>query len=103
MSKVLVDFIGKYKKRVDKGIAEELERRLIEVKGVSLHLVPIIEAMQELSIGGKRLRAMLTILGYEIATGKPSGPGPEGQELIKAVAELFHLGLIHGDIMDRIA
>lgn len=98
MQQVLVDFIGKYKERVDKGIAEELDRRLAEVREISPHLVPILEAMKELSVGGKRLRALLTILGYELS-------GQEvNEEVIKAAVmmEIFHLGLlIQDDFMDR--
>jgi len=98
MQQVLVDFLSKYKERVDKGIAEELERRLQEVKEISPHLVPVLEAMKELSVGGKRLRGMLTILGYEIS-GKQVN-----DEVIKAAVmmEIFHLGLlIQDDFMDR--
>jgi geranylgeranyl diphosphate synthase type I len=98
MQKVLVDFLGKYKERVDAEIAAEIERRLAEVKEISPHLVPVVEAMKELSVGGKRLRAMLTILGYELAGGKVN------DEVIKAagVMELFHLGLlVQDDFMDR--
>ena len=98
MNTVLSNFIGKYKEWVDSGIEEELEKRLTEVKEISPHLVPILEAMRELSVGGKRLRAMLTILGYEMS-------GQEvNDEVIKAavVMEIFHLGLmIQDDFMDR--
>lgn len=95
---ILSNFVGKYKERVDQGITEELEKRLQEVKGISPHLVPVLQAMQELSVGGKRLRAMLTILGYELAGKKVD------DEVIKAavVMEIFHLGLlIQDDVMDR--
>ena len=98
MNKLLLDFIGKYKESVDRGIAEELEKRMKEVGEISPHLVPILEAMKELSVGGKRLRAMLVILGYEMS-GKEVD-----DEVIKAgvVMELFHLGLlIQDDFMDR--
>lgn len=98
MQQVLLDFIGKYKERVDQGIATELEKRLQEVRIISPHLVPVLQAMQELSVGGKRLRAMLTILGYELAGRKVD------DEVIKAavVMEIFHLGLlIQDDFMDR--
>jgi geranylgeranyl diphosphate synthase type I len=98
MNRILIDFIGKYKERVDREIAEELARRLEEVKTISPHLVPILEAMKELSVGGKRLRAMLTILGYEMTGGEVN------DEVIKAavVMEIFHLGLlIQDDFMDR--
>ncbi|MEI8232907.1 MAG: polyprenyl synthetase family protein [bacterium] len=98
MQKVLVDFIGKYKELVDREIEAELDRRLVEVEKISPHLVKVVEAMKELSVGGKRLRAMLTILGYEISGAKVN------DEVIKASAmmEIFHLGLlIQDDFMDR--
>ena len=98
MQQVLNEFIGKYKDLVDREIAEELERRLVEVKEISPHLAKIVEAMKELSVGGKRMRAMLTILGYEIAGHEVNG------EIIKAAAmmEIFHLGLlIQDDFMDN--
>lgn len=90
--------MGKYKERVDQEIARELDRRLAEARSISFHLVPVLQAMRELSLGGKRLRAMLTILGYELAGKKMNG------EVIKAAAmmEIFHLGLlIQDDFMDR--
>ena len=103
MNKVLQDFIGKYKEKVDVEIARELERRLEEVREISPHLVPILEAMKELSVGGKRLRAMLTILGYQIST-KYEIRNTKLNEIIRAavVMEIFHLGLlIQDDFMDR--
>lgn len=98
MNQVLQNFISKYKERVDKGIAEELTRRLAEVKTISPHLVPILEAIKELSVGGKRIRAMLVILGYKL-----SGKEVNDEVIRAAVAiELFHLGLlIQDDWMDR--
>lgn len=94
----MMEYVGKYKERIDLGIAEELGRRLQEAKEISSHLVPVLEAMQELSVGGKRLRGLLTILGYELSGGKVNG------EVIKAavVMELFHLGLLmQDDVMDQ--
>jgi len=96
----LNDLIKKYKPLVDAEIEGELERRLEEVKDISLELVKIVEAMRELSVGGKRLRALLVILGYEL-TGAKTAPL---QDIVKAgmVMELFHLGLlIQDDVMDR--
>ena len=101
MNKVLLDFIGQYKEKVDLGIEQELERRLEEVRDISPHLVPILEAMKELSVGGKRLRAMLVILGYQLAGENMVSPL---QEIIRAgvMMEIFHLGLlIQDDFMDR--
>ncbi len=98
MDDALHDFIGKYKSKVDQEIAEELEKRLAEVGEISPHLVPVLEAMKELSVGGKRLRAMLVILGYQLSGHEVNS------EVIKAavVMEIFHLGLlIQDDFMDR--
>lgn len=98
MQQVLQDYIEKYKDRVDQAIAQELKRRLKEISDISPHLLPILTAMQELSVGGKRLRAILTILGYELAGNKMD------EEILQAavVMELFHLGLlIQDDVMDR--
>ena len=101
MNKHLTEFIAKYKEPVDQGIAEELEKRLAEVREISPHLVPVLEAMKELSVGGKRLRAMLVILGYQLSGQEL---GIRKQEIVKAgvVMEIFHLGLlIQDDFMDR--
>lgn len=96
--KIVMEYVGKHKERIDREIERELSRRLAEVKEISPHLGPVIEAMQELSVGGKRLRGLLTILGFELSGGEAN------EEVIKAAAamEIFHLGLlIHDDFMDR--
>ena len=95
---VLQDFIGEYKGKIDAAIAAEFSNREKEVAAISPELISIVQAMRELSVGGKRLRGILTILGYEIAGGEKSS------EIVKAavVMELFHLGLlIQDDVMDR--
>ena len=94
----LDEFVRKYKHQIDRGIKEELEKRLAEVKDISPQLVSVVLAMSELAAGGKRMRGLLTILGYELAGGK------DEKEIVKAavVMELFHLGLlIQDDVMDR--
>lgn len=105
MNQILMDFVGKYKSQIDQDIAEELEKRLTEVREISPHLIPILQAMKELSVGGKRLRAMLVILGYQIASEKGEDKSEmDEDQIIKAgvVMELFHLGLlIQDDFMDR--
>lgn len=94
----LADVIKQYKPLIDQEIAKELKGRLEEVEGISPEIAKVVSAMQELSVGGKRLRGLLTILGYELAGGKVNN------EVVKAatVMELFHLGLlIQDDVMDR--
>jgi len=98
MNPNLTKYVAKYKPLIDQEIAGELDQRLAQVREISPHLVKIIEAMKELSVGGKRLRGILTILGYEISGGTANS------EIIKAASamELFHLGLlIQDDFMDK--
>jgi len=106
MSKqIVMEYVKKYKSQIDEGITTELAKRLEEVREISPHLVPIIEAMQELSMGGKRLRGILTILGYEMGVGnEDENKVTNLVEIVKAavVMEIFHLGLlIQDDWMDR--
>lgn len=98
MNQALRELIGQYKDLIDREIGDELARRQVEVRAVSDALGPVLEAIRELSLGGKRLRGLLVILGYELAGGKVSA------EIVKAAAavEIFHLGLlIQDDVMDR--
>ncbi|GAB4026835.1 MAG: polyprenyl synthetase family protein [Candidatus Microgenomates bacterium] len=100
----LSDLVGKYKPLIDSEIAAELGRRLAEAKDISPELVKVVNAMQELSNGGKRMRGLLTILGYNLAQGKEFAGLDHGEGVIKAamIMELFHLGLlIQDDVMDR--
>jgi geranylgeranyl diphosphate synthase, type I len=98
MQKVLVEYIAKWKPAIDAGIALELSKRKQEVGELAPQLTEIVIAMEELSVGGKRLRGILTLLGYEAA-----GKEVDGEAVQAAVAmEIFHLGLmIHDDIMDQ--
>jgi len=97
-SAAAMQYVGECKGKIDGVIAEELAKRVTEVEKISPYLVPILKAMQELSVGGKRLRAVLVMLGYQLAGGV------ENEEIVKAavVMELFHLGLLcQDDFMDR--
>lgn len=90
--------IGQYKPLIDKAIEGELAKRLKEAEEINPEIAKVVMAMQELSVGGKRLRGLLTIIGYELTGGKVN------DEVVKAamVMELFHLGLlIQDDVMDR--
>ncbi len=96
----LTQHISDYKPRIDAEIEVELGRRLEEVREISSELVRVVEMMRELAVGGKRMRGLLTVLGYQLSGGSESGL----KEVIKAavVMELFHLGLlIHDDFMDQ--
>ena len=98
MSQQVGDYLDLHKARIDGEIAGEIARRLEEVGNISPHLTKVVQAIKELSVSGKRLRGLLTVLGYEIAGGELN------QEIYKAAGamEIFHLGLlIQDDVMDR--
>lgn len=96
----LASLIEEYKSQIDSEINNELELRVEGIREISPELVTVVSAMKELSQGGKRMRGLLTILGYQIAGGSKYGE----IEIVKGavIMELFHLGLlVHDDIMDR--
>ncbi len=100
----LSDFVALFKPKIDFELELEFKRRLVEVKEISPELVKIVEMMRELAVGGKRMRGLLTILGYSINTQYAVRSDQIEHELIRAavVMELFHLGLlIHDDFMDQ--
>lgn len=100
----LQNFVEKYKSKIDLLIAQELDHRIEEVERIAADLVPILTAMKEMSVGGKRLRALLVILGWQIGRQSTAYSHEQEGEIIKAavVMELFHLGLlIQDDFMDR--
>ncbi|MDO4898458.1 MAG: polyprenyl synthetase family protein, partial [Rothia sp. (in: high G+C Gram-positive bacteria)] len=66
--------------------------------GVSADTLPILEAIEALSTGGKRLRALLAYWGFRAAGGAAGDPA-----VVKAgvAIELFQsAALIHDDILD---
>lgn len=66
---------------------------------ISSEALPLLNAVRDLSSGGKRLRALLAYWGWRVAGGKPNA-----REIIAAGAaiELFQsAALIHDDIIDR--
>lgn len=111
----LDDILTRYKSLLDSEIEAELGRRLAEVSDISPELIKVVTVMRELSHGGKRMRGLLTILGYQIGTQYtvhstqlknhvPCTTYHVQGDIIKAavIMELFHLGLlVHDDIMDR--
>lgn len=69
------------------------------LSGITPEALPLLESIQKLSTGGKRLRALLCYWGWRGAGGTPAAP-----EIIRAGAalELFQsAALIHDDIIDR--
>lgn len=78
------------------------QRELLE--GISPETLPLLEAIESLSTGGKRLRALLSYWGWRGAGGARVTENRGTWSIVKAgmAVELFQTSaLIHDDIIDR--
>ena len=84
---------------VGRRLSEVMERHRGRADGISPSARPMLDAIADLSEGGKRMRALLCWWGWQGAGGDPQDP----VILDAAVAlELFQAAaLIHDDIVDR--
>ena len=87
-----------FKAQIDAAIADKdfCKQMIPDAEGGSLPVY--LEAFRKLSSGGKRIRAYLVRLGYELAAGKS-----DDRILLPALSyEVFQTGvLIHDDIIDE--
>ncbi|MDQ1104886.1 polyprenyl synthetase family protein [Nocardioides zeae] len=78
---------------------EEVARRRLVLEDVDPGLGAVVDAVERLAEGGKRLRAGFVLLGAAGASGGEDVPGVLG---IATAVELFHLAaLVHDDVMDH--
>lgn len=91
--------IDDYKPRIDEALQAFFSKKIKDASKLSSDYKKLLEVSAKVSIrGGKRLRPMLAILGYQAANGS------DNQKMINAAVslEIFHnYLLIHDDIMDR--
>ena len=84
---------------VEAGVRRELVRRRAVLEDVDPGLGAVVDAVEALAVGGKRLRARFALLGAAGAAGGADVPGAEG---LATAVELFHLAaLVHDDLMDH--
>lgn len=100
MSILLENLFEKYLKENAKSINKELEAIFYNLKKEIKDkiLINLIDFFVRASLGGKRLRGALILLGYELAGGKIN------QEIIKVAAsyEIFQTAILsHDDIIDK--
>ena len=77
------------------------QRKLLE--SISTETLPLLEAIESLSTGGKRLRALLSYWGWRGAGGAPVTENRASWSIVKAgmAVELFQTSaLIHDDIIE---
>lgn len=86
-------------KHIDQELKGLLEEWRSEVGKTARSLLPLVDKFIKACEGGKRLRGILVVLGYEIASGKL-----EEKEVCKIAAayEIFHAAILaHDDIIDQ--
>lgn len=84
---------------VEESIRDFLNRQRLTILDVSYEALPLVDAIEALCLGGKRMRALLAFWGWQAAGGSADSP-----EIVKAGAaiELFQsAALIHDDIIDH--
>lgn len=84
---------------VDDAIANYLDRQRLVMLDISVEALPLVDRIEALCSGGKRMRALLAYWGWQAAGGAASAP-----EIVLAGAaiELFQsAALIHDDIIDH--
>lgn len=85
--------------RLDARLREFFRAERERVTGISPSATDLVDAIERLTHGGKRLRARLCYWGWRAAGGGAHEPEPE---IAAAALELFQTAaLIHDDILDR--
>ncbi|WP_238148106.1 polyprenyl synthetase family protein [Rothia halotolerans] len=89
----------RYVESVERTLLDHTTRQRLMLTEVSLDALPLIDAIEDLCRGGKRLRALFAYWGWRCAGGDPEAPA-----IVRAGAaiELFQAAaLIHDDIIDH--
>ena len=93
-----------YLRAVEATMSEFFAQQRTLLTAISHDALPLLEAIESLSSGGKRLRALLSYWGWRVAGGDSILEGSAPAPIIRAGAalELFQsAALIHDDIIDR--
>jgi geranylgeranyl diphosphate synthase type I len=87
--------------RVQKVLDEVLAGQAAVLGSVSLDLAPLVDAVADLTRGGKRLRPAFCYWGWRGAGGASDGPLADALVRAATALELFQAAaLIHDDVMD---
>ncbi len=94
----LATYLQQATQRINAALAQLAIEQCAEINTVSPQLLPLIQRLNEASEGGKRLRAVLVLLGYELL-----GQEPPDALLQPALAfELFQTAILaHDDVIDK--
>lgn len=93
-----LEFLQEYKEKVNPELERYLQGKLADVRKMGKDVERTLEALIEISRGGKRFRGGLMSLGYKVAGGQDE----EKILVASKFAEIFHLGLmVQDDVMDQ--
>ena len=98
MEQIFIRELKQFKDKIDRVISGEHFIETMLPSGTADHIMPYLLDFQKFTSGGKRIRAYLVRLGYEIASGKY-----DKAIILPALSyEVFQSGiLIHDDIIDE--
>ena len=98
-------FSRKTAEAVDKELKILLKKWRSDVLKIDKSLVSLVDQFTQANKGGKRIRGVLVVLGYELASVKGKAENVKlKNEIIKIAAsyEIFHTAILaHDDIMDK--
>ena len=98
MEQIFIADLKRFKTEIDNIISGEDFIRTMIPNGADSHVISYLKEFQKFSMGGKRIRAYLVNLGYQMAAGTASPA-----VMLPALSyEVFQSGiLIHDDIIDE--
>ena len=86
---------------VDDALAEQTAALRDLVRTVAPDAEPMVDVLEQMLDGGKRLRASFTYWGWRVHGGDPSSPQATAAVRVGAAHELFQAAaLVHDDVMD---
>ncbi len=97
------NYLKKSAKKVDLQLNTLLEQAKKEAVEISPKLVPLVEVFADSCKGGKRVRGMLVMLGYEITNSEFKVQNSELEiTKVAAVYEIFQTAILsHDDVIDQ--
>lgn len=90
--------------QIDRELKRLLREWRSEVGKIDKSLLPLVDKFIKANDGGKRIRGILVVLGYQLATHLRGAKTHLGGEIIKVAAayEIFHTAILaHDDIIDE--
>ena len=91
------DYIHTHKSQIESTLYDFFGKKKAEISHINRWAFPVVDHLESAVMGGKMIRGVLVVLGYELGGKKAS----EDIYKIAAAYELFHTGfLIHDDIID---